>query len=177
MVNKISNETLLAIERKSAKTLPDRPSQAGLTAETIRNRLYKAMLDDTNSLRAEIDRVVDEVNADIEALPLSEYKLDESTTVIDYQLVDDEDKTFSTVATSVKITIPATVEHGFHAGVNFIANATPGAIVFDNQSSIDLVLLRHREIPITNYIPTANKVVNMLFYSDGLKIYCHIIEV
>lgn len=177
MVNKISNETLLAIERKSAKTLPDRPSQAGLTAETIRNRLYKAMLDDTNSIRAEIDRVVDEVNADIQALPLSDYEIDESTSVIDYELVDDEDKTFTTVATSVEITIPATVEHGFHAGVNFVANATPGVVVFNNLSSVDLVILRHREIPITNYIPTANKVINMLFYSDGLKVYCHIIEV
>lgn len=177
MINKISNETLAAIERNSAKTLPDRPSQAGLTAETIRNRLYKAMTGETNSLRAEIDRIVEEINADIAALPLSDYELDTTTAVIDYELVDDEDKTFTTIATSVEITIPNTVEHGFHAGFNFVANANPNVVTFTNESSLDLVLLRHREVQITNYIPTANKIVNMLFYSDGLKIYCHIIEV
>ena len=64
-IAKITNEVKLAIERKTAKTLPDQPTARGYSAETIRNTLYKWLSDSTNSLFAELDRIVDEANAEL----------------------------------------------------------------------------------------------------------------
>jgi hypothetical protein len=64
-VAKTTNEVKLAIERKTAKTLPDQPTARGYTAATIKGTLYKWLSDPTNSLFAELDRIVDAFNAEI----------------------------------------------------------------------------------------------------------------
>lgn len=64
-VAKTTNEVKLAIERKTAKTLPDQPTARGYTAATIKGALYKWLSDPTNSLFAELDRIVDAFNAEI----------------------------------------------------------------------------------------------------------------
>ena len=68
-IKKTSVETRLAIERRSAAMLPDRPTQAGLKPWDIRNALFSAIIADKGAcLMGEIDRIVDEVNAAIDAI-------------------------------------------------------------------------------------------------------------
>ncbi len=68
-INKTSVETRLAIERRSAAMLPDRPTQAGLKPWDIRNALFSAIIAEKGAcIMGEIDRIVDEANAAIDAL-------------------------------------------------------------------------------------------------------------
>ena len=68
-IKKTSVETRLAIERRSAAMLPDRPTQAGLKPWNIRNALFTAIIADKGAcLMGEIDRIVDETNAALDAL-------------------------------------------------------------------------------------------------------------
>lgn len=61
-IQNVSASTKNAITRKSAQTLPNHPSEMGMSAEEIKRRFYQPILDITNSALAEIDRVVNEVN-------------------------------------------------------------------------------------------------------------------
>jgi hypothetical protein len=61
-IQKVSAETKSAVSRKSAQTLPNRPSEQGYSAEEIKRRFYQPILDAANSALAEIDRVVEEAN-------------------------------------------------------------------------------------------------------------------
>ena len=68
-INKTSAETRLAIERRSAAMLPDRPTQAGYKPWDIRNALFSAIIADKGAcLMGEINRIVDETNAAIAAM-------------------------------------------------------------------------------------------------------------
>ena len=62
-INKISEETLYKIREKSAKALPDRPTAQGYTAKDIKQYLTGFVMDDNLSVVAEINRVIDELNA------------------------------------------------------------------------------------------------------------------
>lgn len=205
-VQNITNEVLQAIIRKSAATLPDRTSESGLTADTIRGRLYKAITDPTNSIYSEINRIVGEVNEILEELgenlvelrrngdyvqwryiggaewknlyQINSYvgELDEVETSIDYELVDNVDQSYSEAMTAVGITIPDTVAHGFYAGLNWIADTEPSAVIFTNDSSYELKIIKFG-LGISNYTPTGGKIINMIFFCDGLYVYCYINEV
>lgn len=61
-INKISAKTLAAMRRKSAATLPDRPSQRGYTPEDIRKALSSVILDGEYSVVSEINRVAEEAD-------------------------------------------------------------------------------------------------------------------
>ena len=61
-IQNVSAATKNAITRKSAQTLPNHPSEAGMSAEEIKRRFYQPILDAANSALAEIDRVVNEAN-------------------------------------------------------------------------------------------------------------------
>lgn len=68
-INKTPIETRLAIERRSAAMLPDRPTQAGFKPWDIRRALFTAIIADKGAcLMGEIDRIVDETNAVIDAM-------------------------------------------------------------------------------------------------------------
>ena len=87
-INKTPIETRLAIERRSAAMLPDRPTQAGFKPWDIRNALFSAIIADKGAcLMGEIDRIVDETNAAIDAIriksgtltvPMSHWKGEET---------------------------------------------------------------------------------------------------
>lgn len=62
MIEKISAATKEAIKRKSAYSLPNRPSEQGMKPEDIKRAFYQPMVDVTNSCLTEIDRVINEVN-------------------------------------------------------------------------------------------------------------------
>ena len=79
-INKTPVETRLAIERRSAAMLPDRPTQAGLKPWDIRNALFTAIIADKGAcLMGEIDRIVDEANAAIDAMRIKSGTLTVST--------------------------------------------------------------------------------------------------
>lgn len=61
-INKTSTEVRNAILRKSAYSLPDNPSNLGYKPKEIRERLYKPIIDESNSMQSELDRIVDELN-------------------------------------------------------------------------------------------------------------------
>jgi len=62
-INKISQEKINQIKQKSVITLPNQPK---ISAEELKARFVKPITDTTNSTIAEINRIVDEVNNDIE---------------------------------------------------------------------------------------------------------------
>lgn len=66
MINKVCSKTKEAIKRKSAYSLPDRPSDQGMKPDEIKRAFYQPVVDSNNSVLAEIDRVIDEVNDYIE---------------------------------------------------------------------------------------------------------------
>lgn len=59
----ISEEAIAAMRRKSAASLPDDPSAAGMKANEIRKKFWAPVLGDTHSLFAELGRVIGEINA------------------------------------------------------------------------------------------------------------------
>lgn len=65
MIQKISNETIAAILRKSAYRLPDNPSEQGMKAPDIKKAFYEFINDASASICAEVNRIVQEANDDI----------------------------------------------------------------------------------------------------------------
>ena len=61
-IQKVSAEAKSAIQRKSAYSLPNNPTDSGYKANDIRNAFYKPIIDAANSALTEIDRVVEELN-------------------------------------------------------------------------------------------------------------------
>ena len=65
-IGKISDEVVRSIKKKSAFGLPDSPSERGMKPFEIKKAFYAPLVDATASLSAEINRVVEEVNTEIE---------------------------------------------------------------------------------------------------------------
>lgn len=63
----VSDATKEAIARKSAQYLPDNPSARGMTADQIRKAFYAPVTDTAQSVLAELDLVIDAVDAAIVA--------------------------------------------------------------------------------------------------------------
>lgn len=63
MVTKISEDTKREILKKSAYALPDRPSEQGYSVSSIKEKFYKPIIDEKQSIVSEINRIVDEINA------------------------------------------------------------------------------------------------------------------
>lgn len=67
MVEKTSEVTKNAINRKSAYALPNRPSDSGMKPDEIRRAFWRPVTDTEDSVLSELDRVVDEANAEFDA--------------------------------------------------------------------------------------------------------------
>lgn len=61
-VNKINEETLEKMKKKSILSKPSNLSARGVTSEQVKASLTSSMFDKNNSLTSEINRVVDEIN-------------------------------------------------------------------------------------------------------------------
>ncbi len=68
MIKKVSQASKDAIRRKSAYALPDRPSDQGLKPDEIKRAFYQPVVDVSNSVISEIDRLTDDINAELTAL-------------------------------------------------------------------------------------------------------------
>ena len=62
-VNKITNSSRNKIISKSVNPLPNNPSKLGYSAQDIKNSMFKFVTDEEESIVAEINRIVDEANA------------------------------------------------------------------------------------------------------------------
>ena len=62
-IQNISAETKAAIRRKSAHSLPNNPTDAGMKADDIRRAFWEPVIDAAYSALAEVDRVINEVNS------------------------------------------------------------------------------------------------------------------
>lgn len=65
MINRISEESIQAILRKTAYLLPDNPSEQGMKAADIKAAFYRFIGDASASICAEVNRIVEEANTDI----------------------------------------------------------------------------------------------------------------
>lgn len=63
----IRDETKYMIKRKSAYTLPNNPSREGMKPADIKRALWGPVVDTANSLVAELERVITEINAFIQS--------------------------------------------------------------------------------------------------------------
>lgn len=67
-INKTTLSKLNAIKRKSAQSLPDNPTNQGMSAEQIKNTFWKFVLDNEDSIIEELNRIVDETNNNLNEL-------------------------------------------------------------------------------------------------------------
>lgn len=105
---------------------------------------------------------------------------DESTTAVNYTVVNNVDKTFiASGITSVKLTIPAGITHGFHAGVNIHSGSTAPSFEFVNSSDKTLKVIQYGFAYDTpqGYRPSANVMICMSIQCDGKLVHVSIIEV
>lgn len=61
-IKNVSNDTEQIIKRKTAYSLPDRPSESGMRAEDIKKAFYAGLVDRNDSLLSELNRVIEEAN-------------------------------------------------------------------------------------------------------------------
>ena len=102
---------------------------------------------------------------------------DSESTEISYVLIPANDKTYTyNGIDNVEIGIPEDAAHGFYAGVNYISGSTPLPIVFTNSTVMPLKIFRYG-LSVSSYIPSSNKTITMIFYADGINVYCYITEV
>lgn len=64
-IQKITADTVKKILMKTANALPNRPSERGITAEQLKKYFFEFVTSDKNSIKAEIDRIVEEVNQEL----------------------------------------------------------------------------------------------------------------
>ena len=86
-IGKVSQETKDAIKRKSAYSLPNRPSEAGMKPDDIRKAFWQPVVDSSLSAIGEIDRVAEEVN---EQLALRDAEFEEE--IADREVSEDQIK-------------------------------------------------------------------------------------
>ncbi len=67
-VSKTTDATKNLIKRKTVYGLPDNPSDHGFRAADIKKAIYGPIVDGTDSVLAELNRIVDEANTDLQAV-------------------------------------------------------------------------------------------------------------
>lgn len=102
---------------------------------------------------------------------------DTTTTAINYRLHHAIDKTFSADGiTAITLKMPLEVNHGFYACVNVKTFTTTIDVVFENESGIPLKILSRGVVTETLTV-SSDAMVTFLFYSDGILLYCNVVEV
>ena len=68
MIQQVSENTKTEVMKKSAYNLPDRPSEAGISSSEIKRAFYMPLIDNENSVFAELDRVIQDINTELNSL-------------------------------------------------------------------------------------------------------------
>lgn len=99
-----------------------------------------------------------------------------TSTSVSLTLTDESDVSYTNDMSSLTITIPSSVYHGFYSGVNFKTGSTIPTVAFSNSSTLPLKLVL-RGLAIDTYTPKQNITCQMMFYCDGINVYCYMNEV
>lgn len=83
----VAEETKEKIKRSSAYSLPNNPTGAGYKPQDIKNALFKPIVDGQNSVLAEIERLINELNKVLPTIKISEMKLNGKDNTL--QLLDE----------------------------------------------------------------------------------------
>ena len=78
IINKVSEQDRQKILHKTVYSLPDNPSEQGYTANEIKQAMYKSIVDSQDSVLTEFDRLVDEINAQLNSIGQSDNLLRKS---------------------------------------------------------------------------------------------------
>ena len=65
-IKKITLSKINAMKRKSAQSLPDNPTNQGMSAEQIKNAFWKYVLDNEDSILEQLHRIIDEANDELD---------------------------------------------------------------------------------------------------------------
>lgn len=65
-IKKTTLSKINAMKRKSAQSLPDNPTNQGMSAEQIKNAFWKYVLDNEDSILEQLHRIIDEANAELD---------------------------------------------------------------------------------------------------------------
>lgn len=184
-INRISQAAVNNIRRKTAYGLPDRPSERGYKAVDVKRAFYSALTDSDNSITAEVNRVVDEINSElaetngkVNALSETRFIKDATTKAVTHTV---EDNVFACYTaddiSSVEIVIPDTVDCGFSAGVYIQSGASAPQFSFTNNSGKPLKMIQYCST-ITAYIAQPNCGIRLLLdCDDGNTVCLWIVEV
>ena len=172
-INRISDEKIDAIKRKTAYALPNRPSEKGLKAEDIKKALYGPLLDETNSIVEVINSAIDDTNEVLERVEgrVDELKdttidVDSTSTTVAYTIKNNESKSFvASGISSVTITIPSDISVGFTGGMLFKCGNPPPSVSFVNASTKAVKYIQF-SMPVTEYIPQNDVTCRLLVDCD-----------
>ncbi len=142
-INKTSAETKSAIQRKSAQSLPNNPSERGYSAEEIKRRFYQPIIDAANSAITEIDRVVDEANNVLEKVGADFNDFIDSTEINDaYRVIFNNENWLLNESTNMYEILITKEEHGItdytKIGVDMFLLDGSGNYIQVNQFEIQL---------------------------------------
>lgn len=104
-IQKIQSETINEMEAKSVANIPDRPYDYGYTATEVKRAFIDPITAEEGSVVSEINRIVDEANAEIGAAVADIGDLDELTTTEDGTLVGAINEVKAEVGTKVNMAI------------------------------------------------------------------------
>lgn len=112
MIEKITQSTKDSILQKSAYNLPDRPSDLGMNPVEIKKAFYKPILDASNSVITELDRIIDESNKILDDLTVGLNTIREniSSVLENSSNALEENRVLVDTVTNLKATVEAEVE-------------------------------------------------------------------
>ncbi len=177
-IPKITEEQRLLMQRLSVYALSTRPSEQGKKEMDVKTAMYAPIGKVCDFIDAIVDAAnaaIDSVHTDVENIEPTQYVKDEITTSVDYTLVNNAVKTYSAVASSVKIIVPEDVEAGFNSAITFFTGDSPLHVTFVSNGKI--VKLFQYGANVGEYNASKNARVNMYAYSnDGEYVDIFIFE-
>lgn len=87
-------------------------------------------------------------------------------------LSNNTDLTLNKPVKTIWITIPENIKHGFHSALNFETAEEVNDFFIINDSKFELIVSLNGNV-ISSVSPFPNRVYNLIFYSDGLRVYCY----
>jgi len=175
-IQKTTDAMRSLIMRKSVKPLPNRPSDKGMKADEVKKAFYAPILDDTVSVMAELDRVVDETNSildnmgnKVDNLEATSFTSDGDTTAISYTVKNNTVKAYiANNITLFQVNIPSDISIGFSAEVVCKFGASAPSVVIQNNSAKTLKKIQYANV-IDTYIPSNNVTCRMLIDCDEVN--------
>lgn len=164
-IKKISSGTLELMKKKSMLALPNNPSEQGVSPNTIKQYLTAPMFGETNSLVAEINRIVDEINSKFgleTEEKILELKVDENGNLV---LVSTEKlpvitaETFNDVLDEINTVLEEISEVGLETDPSYI----PANYTISYNSDTDILTLTNTSTGTTHNTPLKiNEKINEL---------------